>query len=93
VVPAAGGEARRVSTGTAELSHPQWSPRDDDRILLVVDHKNVAVLSVGKGTLEPLTHFDESTREIDYPSWSPDGTKVYFSMTLRVGDIFLVERR
>jgi Tol biopolymer transport system component len=93
VVPAAGGEARRVSTGTAELSHPQWSPRDDDRILVVVDHDNLAVLSVGKGTLEPLTHFDESTRGLDYPSWSPDGTKVYFSMTLRVGDIFLVEKR
>ena len=93
VVPAEGGEARAVSTGTAELSHPQWSPRDPDRILVVVDHKNLAVLSLGKGTLEGLTRFDESTRYVDYPSWSTDGTKVYFAMTLKVGDIFLLENR
>jgi len=93
VVPAEGGEARAVSTGAAELSHPQWSPKDMDRILVVVDHKNLAVLSVAKGTLEALTRFDESTRYVDYPSWSADGTKVYFAMTLKVGDIFLLENR
>ena len=93
VVAVDGGTPRAVTAGTVELSHPQWSPTEPDRILVVVDHKNLAALSVGKGTLEPLTRFDESTRYVDYPSWSPDGTKVHFSMTLRAGDIFLLERR
>jgi hypothetical protein len=66
---------------------------DPDRILVVVDHKNLALLSVAKGTLEPLTRFDQSTPYVDYPSLSKDGTKVLFSMTLRTGDLFLLENR
>jgi Tol biopolymer transport system component len=93
VAPAEGGEARPVSSGAAELSHPQWSRADPDRILVVVDHKNLAFLSVAKGTLEPLTRFDQSTRYVDYPSLSRDGTRVLFSMTLRTGDVFLLENR
>jgi Tol biopolymer transport system component len=93
VAPAEGGEARPVSSGAAELSHPQWSRADPDRILVVVDHKNLAFLSVAKGTLEPLTRFDESTRYVDYPSLSRDGTRAVFSMTLRTGDLFLLENR
>ena len=42
---------------------------------------------------QPLTRFDESTRYVDYPSWSPDGRQVYFSMTRKVGDLFLLENR
>ncbi len=30
---------------------------------------------------------------VDYPSWSPDGTKIYFSMTRKLGDLFLLENR
>jgi Tol biopolymer transport system component len=93
VVPADGGEARAASTGTAELSHPQWSPTDPDRILVVVDHKNLAVLAVGQGTLSPLTRFGESMRYVDYPGWSKDGTRVLFSMALRTGALFLLENR
>jgi Tol biopolymer transport system component/tRNA A-37 threonylcarbamoyl transferase component Bud32 len=93
VAPEEGGEARAVSTGTAELSHPQWSPKDPDRVLVVVDHRNLALLSVARGTLEPLTRFHESTRHVDYPAWSADGTKVHFSMTLKTGDVFLLENR
>jgi Tol biopolymer transport system component len=93
VVPAEGGEARPVGSGAAELSHPQWSMADPDRILVVVDHKNLAFLSVAKGTLEPLTRFEQSTRYVDYPSLSRDGTRVLFSMTLRTGDLFLLENR
>jgi Tol biopolymer transport system component len=93
VVPAEGGEARAASAGTAELSHPQWSPTDPDRILVTVDHKNLALLSVARGTLEPLTRFDESTRYVDYPAWSAEGAKIHFSMTLKTGDVFLLESR
>ena len=76
---------------TRELSHPQWSRSDPDCILVVVDHKNLALLSVATGAVTPLTRYDDSTRYLDYPSWSPDGTKVYFSMTRKLGDLFLLE--
>jgi Tol biopolymer transport system component len=91
-VPVEGGEASEISKGnTRELSHPQWSPRDPDRVLVVVDHKNLATLSVATGTVIPLTRYDDSTRYVDYPSWSPDGRKVYFSMTRTVGDLVLLD--
>ena len=93
VAPAGGGEARPITKGTLELSHPQWSARHPDRILVVVNHKNLATVSVSTGELTPLTRFDDSTRYVDYPSWSPDGTRVYFSMTRKVGDLFLLETR
>ena len=93
VAPAEGGEARAISKGTQELSHPQWSAKHPDRILVVVDHKNLATLSVSTGEITPVTRFDDSTRYVDYPSWSPDGTRVYFSMTRKVGDLFLLETR
>ena len=90
-VGSGGGDAAPLSKASQELSHPQWSPKDPDRILVVVDHKNLATLSVATGSLTPLTHFDDSTSYVDYPSWSPDGSKVYFSITLKVGDLFLLE--
>ena len=57
----------------------------------MIDHKNLAVLSVATGQLEFLTDFDDSTIVVDYPSWSPDATKIYFSLTRKIGDLFLVE--
>jgi serine/threonine-protein kinase len=93
VVATEGGEARAISKSTHELSHPRWSRKDPDRILVVVDHKNLAILSVATGVLAPVTHYDDSTRYVDYPSWSPDGTRIYFSMTRKVGDLFLLESR
>jgi serine/threonine-protein kinase len=86
------GQLTELSVGnTRELSHPQWSARHPDRVLVVVDHRNLATLAIATGAVTPLTRFDESTRYVDYPSWSPDGTKVYFSMTRMVGDLFLLE--
>ncbi len=93
VAPIEGGEARAVSKSTLELSHPRWSPKDPDRILVVVDHKNLATLSVATGALTPITRYDDSTRYVDYPSWSPDGARIYFSMTRKVGDLFLLDER
>ena len=90
-VAAAGGEPRQLTHGTAELSHPQGSPVDDDEILVVVDHKNLAIVSAARGDLTLLTHFDDSTLLVDYPSWSADGRKIEFSLTRKVGDLFLLE--
>ncbi len=92
VVPAEGGEPRAITTddGT-EYSHPGWHPRDPDRILVVIDHKNLATVSASTGAVELLTDYDESTVVLDYPSWSPDGERVYFSLARKTGDLFLLE--
>ena len=91
VVPAEGGEAKALSNSPLELSHPEWCPTRPDEVLVVVEHKNLAVVSAATGAVTPLTHYEDSTRYVDYPSWSPDGRKIYFSMTLRVGDLYLLE--
>jgi len=90
-LPVDGGEARPLTQGALELSHPRASPVDDDEILVVVDHKNLAVVSFRTGELTFLTHFDDSVTVLDYPSWSPDGRSVFFSVRRKVGDLFLLE--
>ncbi len=92
VVPTAGGEPRKVSQrDELELSHPRWSPVDPDAILVVVDHENLGVVSLATGEVTLLTSFDASTIVVDYASWSPDGTRVFFSLSRRTGDVFLLE--
>ena len=91
VVPASGGDPRRLTEGSAEYSHPQWCPTDPNRIVVVVQHKDLATLHVDTGEIEPLTDLASSTTVVDYPSWTPDGRSVYFSLARRTGDIFLIQ--
>ena len=91
IVPAAGGEARRLTGGNAEYSHPQWCPTDADRILVVVNHKDLAIVHVSSGEVERITDLASATAVVDYPAWSADGRSIYFSLARRTGDIFLVE--
>lgn len=90
-VPAAGGEPRPLTHSALEHSHPQTTPSEPDAILIVVDHKNLALASVATGELTFLTDFDDSTIVVDYPSWSSDGERIEFSLTRRIGDLFLIE--
>jgi len=46
-----------------------------------------------RGELEHLTDYDDSTLIVDYPSWSSDASKGYFSLTRKVGDLILIESR
>ncbi len=86
------GVGRRITRDdTIEFSHPQWSPSDPDRIAVVLDHRNVGVVSVATGEVEMVTHFDESTVLVDYPSWSSDGRKIYFSLARKLGDVFVLQ--
>jgi Tol biopolymer transport system component/predicted Ser/Thr protein kinase len=89
--PVAGGTARQVTQGLDESSHPRFHPSDPDTIALLENHKNVLVRSLSTGATRRLTNFTESNLVIDYPAWSPDGTKIYFSMAKNVGDVFLLE--
>ncbi|MHC5211783.1 MAG: protein kinase domain-containing protein [Planctomycetota bacterium] len=89
---APGRAPRRISPDDGrDYSHPQWSPTDPDRILVVLDHHNLAAVSVATGEVTLLTRFEESTVFVDYASWGPDGEKVYFHFARRTGDVFLLQ--
>ena len=90
VVPSTGGAAVQL-TRDSEDSHPCWSPRDSDEILFLRDHKRLAVLSIGTGRVRFLPGYSEGSFMLDYPSWSPDGRRVYFSVFRKSGDIYVLE--
>ena len=66
-VSADGGDAAALSKSDVELSHPEWCPTDPDKVLVVVDHKNLATVSAASGAVTPVTHYDDSTVYVDYP--------------------------
>ena len=90
IVPSDGGTPRQL-TADLEDSHPAWSPRNPDEILFTRDHKRLAVLSVSTGKVRLLPGNPEGSYVLDYPSWSPDGEKIYFSISRKTGDIYLLE--
>jgi len=97
MVSSAGGESRQLTTGDSEESHPEWSPRDPDRILFLRDHSRLFTLSVstGRETAIDLSRATGATLPsgsvvLDYPSWSPDGVRIYFDVTRKTGDIYLL---
>jgi eukaryotic-like serine/threonine-protein kinase len=90
VVPSDGGPPRQL-TRNEEDSHPAWSPRNSDEILFLRDHKRLAILSVSTGKVRFLPGYSEGSYILDYPSWSPDGKRVYFSVSKKSGDIYILE--
>ncbi len=90
VVPSAGGEARPL-TKDLEDSHPTWSPRNPDEILFLRDHKRLAIVSVSTGKVRFLPGYSEGSYVLDYPSWSRDGKRIYFSASRKTGDIYVLE--
>ncbi len=92
IAPLDGGEPRMVAGGAVHFSHPQWHPTDPDRIAFVIDHKDLGLVRVGSGEVERLTDLASSTSQVDYPSWSADGTKIYFSYAEKSGDLYMIEK-
>ena len=97
VVSSSGGESRQLTTGESEESHPEWSPRDPDRILFLRDHSRLFTLSVSTGEETPIdpsrasgAALPSGSVVLDYPSWSPDGSRIYFDVTRKTGDIYLL---
>jgi Tol biopolymer transport system component/serine/threonine protein kinase len=91
IVPVAGGEPRMVAGGEAHYSHPKWHPADPDRIMFVIDHQDLGMVRVSTGEVERITDLASSTSLVDYPSWSPDGRKIFFSFARKRGDLYLIE--
>lgn len=91
-VPASGGTPRTIPTDDAEYSHPVFSRIHSDRVVCVRDHIDIVEVSISTGKVTYLKKFeDPAIRLTDYPSWSPDGKKVYFDQIRRSGDIFVME--
>lgn len=81
----------QVTRGAEEISHPRFHPRDPDVLVLLENHKNVLLHSLATGETRRLTNYTDSNLTVDYPAWSPDGTRIYFTIAKNVGDIFLLD--
>jgi Tol biopolymer transport system component len=84
-------EPRQLTSGADECSHPRRRPGSSDQIVYLENHKNILLRSLSTGETRRIAEFPEANLTIDYPSWSPDGTKIYFTMSKNVGDIFLLD--
>ena len=85
-----GGEPEptaRVAGG----AHMSFSP-GVSRVMDVVGHKELWVSPLGGGEPEKVFEFDDADARIDYPSWSPDGTRVLFDrFRPQGGDVWTME--
>jgi len=85
-----GSASEQVTKGTEEISHPRFRPGNPDQLVLLENHKNLLLHSLSTGESRRLTDFTDSNLTVDYPAWSPDGTKIYFTQARNVGDVFLL---
>jgi len=89
IIPSDGGEPRELVAGGSDDAHPRWAPHDQDVILFVRDHKNLCLVSVSTGEVKQITNYEEVT--LDYPSWSFDGERIYYPVSRKTGDIYILE--
>ena len=90
VVPAVGGEARRLTSDDFGAAYPRWSP-DGKQILFggqrsagVEDHALWVVQAAG-GEPRRLFKHDAATWELE-GEWSPDGSQIVFGVFTPGGD-------
>ena len=91
IVLSDGGTPVQITKGESEDSHPFWSPINQDEILFLRDHQVLCVVSVSTGEVQQIMDPMPGVVNLDYPSWSFDGEKIYFSVSRKTGDIYLLE--
>ena len=92
IFPADGTAPRQLTNGEFEASHPRWSPVNPDEILFLRDHLRLSIISISTGRIRELPFQLDGTYFLDYPSWSRDGKKVFFSIHRKSGNIYVIER-
>ncbi|MEE8200988.1 MAG: hypothetical protein V3R29_07440 [Candidatus Acidoferrales bacterium] len=92
VVPFAGGEARQLTFGESEDSHPTWSA-DSRLIYFIRNHQDIYVVPREGGEPKSVTEFRSFSIMLDYPVVTPDGKKILFTRNDKAGDIYILENR
>ena len=92
ILPADGSAPRRLTNGEFEDSHPRWSSVNPDEILFLRDHRRLCVVSVSTGRVRELPFHQDGTFFLDYPSWTRDGKRIFFSIHKKAGNIYVIER-
>lgn len=86
MVPASGGDARKITDTPADSAVPRWSP-DGTKIAFISnrdrDRENVFVVDSAGGEAKQLTHVDDIVNDI---AWRPDGRALAFGAGFGIGD-------
>jgi Tol biopolymer transport system component len=92
VVPAGGGQVRRITTFEMFMAHPDWSPNGQELVVSSYDihdipstdqPSNLYTMKPDGSDLRQLTHSSVGgTKRIGQPRWSPDGTQIVVSVGL-----------
>lgn len=89
VVPLAGGEARRLTSGQ-EDAHPAWSA-DGQRVYFLRNHQDIYAVPREGGEAKPVTRYRSFSIMLDYPDATRDGRKLVFTRNDKGGDIFVLD--
>lgn len=85
-----GGPVRMLVTDPG-LSWPHsWSP-DGKWIAFAGERSavwNLYVVAVDTGEVRKLTHFSSAAGYVRYPSWSPDGRRIVFELSVQTGGVW-----
>ena len=93
-VPLAGGDPQPVAREDANQSHARWSP-DGRHIAYISGHNGTHELRIAQveGGEQPSTLVAPGTGVVASPEWSPDGTRISYTLATptRPSDLFVVE--
>lgn len=86
IVPAKGGEGRKLTDTPADSAFPRWSP-DGTKIAFISnrdrDRENVFVVDAAGGEAKQLTRVDDIVNDL---AWRPEGGSLAFSAGFGIGD-------